>query len=368
MSLRLVDSDSDEETREADFEIFEPQEKIAISIPVSPHSSQGSTPVGTPSVCSDDDRGIIDSTPTFWSRRVSFLRASLVLRPKCQSKEPDDSLMLCPHFSHLQPRLLLERQNESRLLEMQLDVLEANDEKAAYGLMSDHQNSRDSTRLLDDIEDKLTAYRQLLSSMAALTDSKQPMIREQKGVDSWLTDVEPFNKTQTNFHRYTETGTILRLGREHVRFAQSMKRLWQWFCWSSIRRKVQSKNTCVESDGANGLTLRMRSRAENYIATIVIRMTMALMATPLWILYELSQHDISNSRSGSGFLQTISFKCASVLFISTLAFSACINLMAPAKRHEILAASAAYCAVLVVFVENVQFYQRLHRKKGFEMD
>lgn len=41
-----------------------------------------------------------------------------------------------------------------------------------------------------------------------------------------------------------------------------------------------------------------------------------------------------------------------IMVVFTLLFSAAMSLLTKAKRHELFAASAAYCAVLVVFVTN----------------
>jgi hypothetical protein len=41
-----------------------------------------------------------------------------------------------------------------------------------------------------------------------------------------------------------------------------------------------------------------------------------------------------------------------VLIVFTLLFSAAMGLLTNAKRHELFAASAAYCAILVVFIGN----------------
>ena len=41
-----------------------------------------------------------------------------------------------------------------------------------------------------------------------------------------------------------------------------------------------------------------------------------------------------------------------LLVVFTLLFSAAMSLLTKAKRHELFAASAAYCAVLVVFISN----------------
>ena len=46
------------------------------------------------------------------------------------------------------------------------------------------------------------------------------------------------------------------------------------------------------------------------------------------------------------------FSAIGVLIVFTLLFSAAMSLLTKAKRHELFAASAAYCAVLVVFITN----------------
>ena len=45
--------------------------------------------------------------------------------------------------------------------------------------------------------------------------------------------------------------------------------------------------------------------------------------------------------------------CIGTLLIFTLAFSSALSIFTKARRHEILAAAATYCAVLVVFLGNV---------------
>lgn len=46
------------------------------------------------------------------------------------------------------------------------------------------------------------------------------------------------------------------------------------------------------------------------------------------------------------------FNAIGVLIVFTLLFSAAMALLTRAARHEAFAASAAYCAVLVVFIGN----------------
>lgn len=46
------------------------------------------------------------------------------------------------------------------------------------------------------------------------------------------------------------------------------------------------------------------------------------------------------------------FRAIGVLVVFTLLFSAAMSLLTKARRHELFAAAAAYCAVLVVFISN----------------
>ena len=49
------------------------------------------------------------------------------------------------------------------------------------------------------------------------------------------------------------------------------------------------------------------------------------------------------------------FDAVGILVVFTLLFSAAMSLLTKAKRHELFAASAAYCAVLVVFISNFNY-------------
>ena len=46
------------------------------------------------------------------------------------------------------------------------------------------------------------------------------------------------------------------------------------------------------------------------------------------------------------------FKAVGVLMVFTLLFSSAMSMLTKAARHELFAASAAYCAILVVFIGN----------------
>jgi hypothetical protein len=75
-------------------------------------------------------------------------------------------------------------------------------------------------------------------------------------------------------------------------------------------------------------------------------MILVLLVIPIYILFRLSD----NNYPGDGRTNGLSI---GVLLVFTLAFSAVLSLFTRARRHEILGAAAAYCAVLVVFFSNV---------------
>jgi len=90
-----------------------------------------------------------------------------------------------------------------------------------------------------------------------------------------------------------------------------------------------------------------RERIEAFVVLIITSMIVALLIIPIYLLYRLTR-GVETTR--------ITAICIGVLLIFTLLFSAGIALFTRAKRHEILAAAAAYCAVLVVFLGNVGSY------------
>jgi len=68
-----------------------------------------------------------------------------------------------------------------------------------------------------------------------------------------------------------------------------------------------------------------------------------LLVLPVVAMYRLTS--IGKGSHGT-------FDAIGILVIFTLLFCAAMSMLTKAKRHELFAASAAYCAVLVVFISN----------------
>jgi hypothetical protein len=58
------------------------------------------------------------------------------------------------------------------------------------------------------------------------------------------------------------------------------------------------------------------------------------------------------SLSGNSANSRDTINAVGVLIVFTLLFSAAMSILTKAARHELFAASAAYCAILVVFIGN----------------
>lgn len=84
------------------------------------------------------------------------------------------------------------------------------------------------------------------------------------------------------------------------------------------------------------------SRIEKLVGVIITMIIFILLILPVVAMYRLTSIGERNS----------TFDAVGVLVVFTLLFSAAMSLLTKAQRHELFAASAAYCAVLVVFISN----------------
>ena len=128
----------------------------------------------------------------------------------------------------------------------------------------------------------------------------------------------------------------LRPGREYAWLDSGVEHALRFFDWKFVRRMFQSEETRRKTDGSGKEVYYTRSRIERFVVTLITLMILLLLVLPIYVLYELS--DRGEEKGGSS---RRDLECIGVLLVFTLAFSACISLFTRARRHEILAASAA---------------------------
>ncbi|KAH7382739.1 hypothetical protein DE146DRAFT_669726 [Phaeosphaeria sp. MPI-PUGE-AT-0046c] len=260
-------------------------------------------------------------------------------------------------FSYLHSRVILELQDEIRCLEQKLVEtdemdLENGDGKRLQSRSSDLlQASREKiesvrAKLLRSIQEKLVIYDDLLVKTRELNSFQRPSNRDYRSFRTWFWNVKPLNyELEEEFIKRREDLVSLRLGREwssfdglietcirklHCRFTQRL------FATKELREKTNDECIYYYS----------QSRIEKLVGLIITLIIFILLVLPVVAMYKLTSVGDRNS----------TFDAVGILVVFTLLFSAAMSLLTKAKRHELFAASAAYCAVLVVFISN--FRQR----------
>jgi hypothetical protein len=101
------------------------------------------------------------------------------------------------------------------------------------------------------------------------------------------------------------------------------------------------------------------SRIDKLINVLITFVIFILLVIPVITMYHLTSTpdsapspDPKGASNASAATSKDTFNAVGVLIVFTLLFSAAMSLLTKAARHELFAASAAYCAILVVFIGN----------------
>lgn len=268
--------------------------------------------------------------------------------------DSDESFMLYRRFGNVHARLLLHLQDEIREMEAQLYNMDLRDNKSEEGqgylqsreldeerLVIEDQESR--SQLLTRMEKKTRQYGQLLLQSQQLVAMNRPPERDQDSVRSYIEKNACLVERESRFAYEKEDLVTLRPGRDHSFVDAFVERMLRSLPCRPIQFIFCSKETAGKSDDPK-MHYYTRSRINAFVTMIIMSIIVLLLVVPIWLLYHLSV-TLSIQRSN--------IVCIGVLLVSTLIFSAVLSLFTKARRHEILAASAGYCAVLVVFVGNL---------------
>lgn len=256
--------------------------------------------------------------------------------------DSDESFMTYRRFGWIQSRLLLNKQNEIASLEKELEVQDgfADDgsETHEYECMSDYKQD-----ILKSLETKFDEYARLLAAAREMMLMRRPTPSEYDSVRNYCDKAANLSELEEEWKCCKEDLVTLRPGREHAWLDRGIENLLQAFHCDAVRSIFCSKETRQKTNGPT--VLYTRSRIEVLAAAIITFVILVLLVVPTYVLYHLTNDIDQGSRTTA--------LCIGVLLIFTLAFSAVLSLFTRARRHEILAAAAAYCAVLVVFLGNV---------------
>ncbi|KAF1966737.1 hypothetical protein BU23DRAFT_313566 [Bimuria novae-zelandiae CBS 107.79] len=299
---------------------------------------------------------------TMWSRsrtqtsqKQSTARTSIVRKiTSCPRGYPslatfldsDECFMVYRRFGFLQSRLLLDKQDELRELERKLDRLDTIEagKDVRWPMTRDVPSviSKPRKQLLQLIEEKYCSYANLLDAAQKMVAMHRPSQGDYTSVQNFMDNRKPLIQPEGNWVDHEEDLVTLRAGREHAWLDSGIEKMLKWFHCDLLERVFGDERSRAKSSDLEVYYSRPKiSRLAN---TIITMMILILLIVPIYTMYHLIK-DIQTDRAYA--------LCMGILVVATLAFSAVLSLFTKAKRHEILAAAAAYCAVLVVFFGNV---------------
>ncbi|PTD03316.1 hypothetical protein HYE67_011359 [Fusarium culmorum] len=239
----------------------------------------------------------------------------------------DKDFTMFRSFSRLHTRVLLHKQDELTELEQRLDELDQADSKVApYLLITNRDVSGDTERraLLSEIEIKLNEYKSLMAHQ----ERPEPNEAQIRSVRNWVDGKRPIVYSETTF---LNDRSDLKRSRHTIESGGLESLLDSLSTWPYLR------GICKDKSGRSSdprvkiikpLRLVSVSRALNTLLAI------ATLVAPIVVLY---------------LVKPIPMRLC-IIAAFTVVFSSALCWLTSSRNYEIFSATAAYCAVMVVFV------------------
>ncbi|KAL9599067.1 MAG: hypothetical protein Q9219_004101 [cf. Caloplaca sp. 3 TL-2023] len=267
----------------------------------------------------------------------------------------DDGFMVYKRFGIVFSRLLLNKQDELRELEAKLLVMDRKDEvdtanDGARFLMSRYEDVmrhkqsppvgflKTRPQLLKLMEEKILEYSELLLKANQLNGLKKPSPRDYRSVLRYMVkDNCQLFEEESAWILDMDDLVTLQPGREYAWLDKILERVLSYFGGRIV------KVTNAKTDDPI-IHYYDRGRISMCITLLLTLLLLILLMVPIWWLYHTAVHGKIASTANT----------IVVILSSTVIFSMVLSAFTKAHRHEIVAASAGYCAVLVVFLGNIQ--------------
>ncbi|KAL5119189.1 hypothetical protein ACEQ8H_002897 [Pleosporales sp. CAS-2024a] len=243
---------------------------------------------------------------------------------------------------------MLDLQDELRCLEDDLEEIDLENQgpdastSRKYDLERADELSLETSPRAELIEKNPKETNELLVRARELNAFQRPSNRDYRNFRTWFWQTKPVDyDAEEQFIKRKEDLISLRHGREWSGFDSLVDsclskchcKLTRWlFTTRELREKADDKDIRYYS----------QSRIEKLVGLIITLIIFVLLVLPVVVMYKLTSIGDRNS----------TFDSVGILVVFTLLFSAAMSLLTKAQRHELFAASAAYCAVLVVFISN----------------
>jgi len=196
--------------------------------------------------------------------------------------------------------------------------------------------------LLRRAEEKVREYGQLLLQSQKLVAMNRPSDPDYNSVRNYMEGRSILFEDSSEFIYEREDLVTLRPGRECAWLDAFVERVLKAIRWEPITRLFRTEDLRSKSTDQD-ICYFSRTRISALCTSIISVFILILLVVPIYALYQVSKAETDRS----------SVTCIGVLLVAALIFSIILSLFIKAMRNDILGASAAYCAVLVVFVGGV---------------
>ncbi|MCJ1240409.1 hypothetical protein MMC14_008411 [Varicellaria rhodocarpa] len=255
----------------------------------------------------------------------------------------DPNFLIYRKFSWLHNRVLLHRQDELVELEDRLERLDRfdqeNDEKKLTSRRRDDAKPDSSRKeLLLDIEKKLVEYDDMLLRFQRVQAVKQPTLRNQNSLYNFIHNTGSLVASEAEWVHCRDDLAAIAQDKEDGWFKGFLEDTLKIISRRATTYVFRSEEQRIRS-GNEIINLFSHKRFNAFIYIIITILATVLLLVPVSVLWVVQN---------SGLHQIL------VIFFFTLTFAACCSVFTKARRQEVFAATAAYCAVLVVFLGNTQ--------------
>ncbi|KAF2142084.1 uncharacterized protein K452DRAFT_326613 [Aplosporella prunicola CBS 121167] len=226
----------------------------------------------------------------------------------------DEQFMMFRRFGYIQTRLLLEKQAKLMKLERHLNFLDSFEGHETPSKFADRS--------------KMQCF-------------KRPTKQDHRSVVNFNRNEAPIVRRESLWVNSSEDLVALRPAKE----PDWMERMIERSVTALDRRFLTDIfQTTVDRAKSIDMIYYNRSRIQRTATAIIALLVSILLVLPISICYVMVIYIGGNKAYGA---------CIGIIFLSTLIFSVCTSIFSNAKRSEVLAATSAYCAVLVVFLGGV---------------
>ncbi|KAJ8112314.1 hypothetical protein OPT61_g5297 [Boeremia exigua] len=279
----------------------------------------------------------------------------------------DANFGLYRSYSYLHSRILLDYQDEITELEKELDNCDWDDydedpdrPKRRLAGPDDEEGERTRRTVLREIKMKLMEYDEVLINVRRLESFQRPSDRDYRSVRRYYNNTKPLMDGEMDSVRCKEDIVSISTGRERAAFDGGVETLigqvdgtlQKWFALKQppLLRYFRTPELAAKTQNTD-VSLYSATRIDKMVNIFITFVIFVLLVVPIVTMYKLtSTIDIDGTSPAVASKNT--FNAVGVLIVFTLLFSAALSVLTKAARHEMFAASAAYCAILVVFIGN----------------